>query len=127
MSIQGEGGCVKFGSYTYGLDYGEGKSYSLVNDLPEIEPIKCTVGCYFEPESLLLEKFDSSPHEWIVTGGDKYKTLKKRQCKRANKTKMSHRKRKRMYIKPFKHVLDGFVNTITMVGNTATIIIKQKD
>ena len=93
-------------------------------ELPSRDPIKEDITLNFKPESLFLEKFDSSPQKWIVMGGDKYKTLKKRQRKRANKTKMSHRKRKRMYVKPFKYVLDGFVNTITMNGNTATIIIK---
>ena len=125
MSIQGEGICIEFGSDKYSIDCGEPEPYSIINELPEIEPIKCTIGCYFEPGSLLLEKFDSSPQKFTVMGGDKYKTLKRRQCKRANKTKMSHRKRKRIYIKPFKYVLDGFVNTISINGNTATIKIKE--
>lgn len=116
MSVQGEG---------FSLPFNIDSEVSLQDfELPSRDSIQRDVTLNFKPESLLLEKFDSSPQEWTVTGGDKYKTLKKRQCKRANKTKMSHKKRKRMYVKPFKHVLDGFVNTITMNGNTATIEIK---
>jgi len=116
MSIQGKG---------FSLPFNIDSEVSLQDfELPSLDSIQRDITLHFEPESLLMEGFTSEPQRLMVAGGDKYKTLKKRQRKRANKTKMSHRKRKRMYIKPFKHVLDGFVNTITMNGNTATIEIK---
>lgn len=111
-----------------------GKGFTI--EMPSFEPDETLLGfpvIYLDPIDLkgsididfgFVSNLFNNTSQYVIVGGLTNKQLKRLHKKRANKTKLSRRKRKKLYRRPFKYQLTGHISDIRVDHGNASLTFR---